>query len=317
LRQFSFILIILLSIFLFGCTSTTPAKNIKLEKDLYKGTSGVLMDIYQDKIPSEVYEGETFDIVVKVDNKGPYKVDNADLLISLDKGFMSFRSGGYIKSGALTLEGKTVFNEFDDFRIVSESVTSGQIDPLKESQNTLMLTTLCYDYKGIAVGDVCVDTDPYNTGTMKKICEVTPLSLSDGQGGPLSISDIEVRMLIDQPGGQTYIRPQLKIHFLHQGTGTIMKAGNTNIACSGKPFPNGIQSRAAIIDLKLSQYGLSDFECFPNEIILIGNEDTITCTLKSGRINKNRGTFKSPLTITYAYGYVSSLSKEIKIKKLL
>jgi hypothetical protein len=131
------------------------------------------------------------------------------------------------------------------------------------------------------------------------------------------MTNIDTRMLIEDAGGKTYVKPQFKISFSHQGTGVVMKPGNTKAACSGKVLPPNVQGYANLDDIRFSNFKKADFDCFPADISLIDNEESITCTLKPGKILAGKGSYQTPLDITVSYGYVTSASKEINIKKIL
>jgi hypothetical protein len=319
-KKFLFLFVLL---FLASCTpsSQTP---VKLEKDLYKGTEGVVMDLFEDKLPSEVYQGEILNYIVKLTNKGPYPVSNAKLLVSLEKGYMNFNkqtssSNFHIKViSNINMEGKSLFNTLDDFDIREESIKVGNIDGQSEYHDSVITTNLCYDYKGIAFADVCIDTDPYSTKPGQKPCTVKDsISLSEGQGGPVSINQIETRMLVDNYGGKEYIRPQFIIHIGNQGSGFVIKPGTVDEVCSENALNDKIYNSVIINDIKFSGYTKKDFECFPEELVLMQDQDKITCILKTGAILKESTSYTTPLEIDISYGYMFSQSKEIKIKKVL
>jgi uncharacterized repeat protein (TIGR01451 family) len=317
------IFLLLLFLIIAGCTPT-GTNQVKLEKDLYKGTEGVTLDLFDDKLPSEVYQGETLNYIVKATNKGPYPVNNAKLVISLEKGYMSFinpmsPSNTHIKViSNIDLEGKTLFNTLDDFEVREESIKSLPLDGQSEYHDSLITTNFCYDYKGIAVADVCIDTDPYSIRPGQKVCTVKDsISLSEGQGGPVLISQIDTRMLVDNFNGKDYIRPQFILHIINQGQGFVIKPGTTDKVCSENALQSDVYNSVIINNIKFSSYTKKDFDCFPEELVLMEDQDKITCILKTGAIAKESASYTTPLEVEISYGYMFSQSKEIKIKKVL
>lgn len=303
-----------------GCTS--GGKNTDLNKDIYKGTEGVVTTFYGN-MPQEVFEGETLSLALKFENKGSYEVKNAKYVVSLEKEYMRFSNNDYIyqtffsniisQKGKL-LEGKSIYNDFDDFHIEEIPLKVGQLDDFSEYHDTTILTAFCYDYYGIAVADFCVDTDPHNLKQDDKACKEMPsLSTGGGQGGPVAIDRIETRMLVDN----NVIRPQFKIYFRNLGQGTVITPGKYNEVCSSLPVGFDSYNTLTLRQLEFSNYNLNNFECLPKDLMLINNEDSMTCTFKGNSITRNTPAYMTPLKIEFAYGYKETASKEIKIKKIL
>ncbi len=309
------VLVVLTLILLNGCIwNDSSDEGTDIEKDLYQGTKGVVLDIVDENIPDELYENEEINYVAKFTNEGPYQVNNAKLLVSVDKGYMHFSNEesvyGEEKFG---LEGKTQYNMFDDFEIKELTIYTGDIDPLSEYHDASILTTFCYDYKGIAITDVCIDTDPYDTKATEDICDAGEvISLSKGQGGPVVIDRIETTMLTEND----FIRPQFKIHMKNVGQGTVIQVGSVTEVCSSDGLVGGTYNTIKFDNIELSNFKTGDFECFPKGISLRKEEDFVTCTLKSGKIPKSDSSYMSPLKIEISYGYTQSESKEVRILRM-
>ncbi len=299
-------------LFIFGCSLSNSGT--KVEKELYKGNSGVVINLIS-ALPEEVYEGETLNYIIKIENKGPYKVNNAKLLLSVEKGYMEFIDKTNVNEVRnINLEGKTLANTFDDFEVFEKSIKTKQIDEQSEYHDIMIMSNFCYDYEGIAIADICIDTDPNNLKSTDKLCNLKEnIGLSGGQGGPLVITSIETRMLTDNE----YIMPQFKVHFQNQGLGTVIKKGYVDQVCNKNPLESDVYNFISLRDISFSTYNKNHFECFPPELALRNEEDSITCTLKSGLISKNSPSYQTPLNIEIDYGYITSITKPIKIKKIL
>jgi len=301
-----------LIVFVVGCTGSN-GDDAKIEKELLKGTKGVVLDVFSNQVPDEIYEGELLNYVVKVENKGPYSASGV-VLVSVEKGFMEFGKGtnkNFITK-SISLEGKTVFNTFDDFQIIDDiMINVEELDPLSAYHDSVILTSFCYDYKGIAIADVCIDTDPHDIRPKEKACKAqSSISLSKGQGGPVVIESVEPKMLIDGSS----VRPQFMINVANVGKGTVISSGSTGKVCNSGGLSTDIYNAIKIDSVSLGTD--SGFTCIPNELVLRKERDSITCTAKSP-ISNDRGAFQSPLEIQISYGYFESISKDIKIKNTL
>ena len=134
-----------------------------------------------------------------------------------------------------------------------------------------------------------------------------------GQGAPLVVTDIETRMVFNsQDNG---IQPQITLYLENQGNGKIININNINSLCSSQPINkediNTISLEAEIFSLN----GNINLECKPDNPIEIKKASTkIVCTSPE-LFGLGVGTFTSPIHIKIDYGYMTTISKDIKIKK--
>ncbi|MBN2367627.1 hypothetical protein JXC34_01310 [Candidatus Woesearchaeota archaeon] len=307
-------------LFISSCTLTGTTEEPKLERDIYKGTQGVILDNSKYNLPQEVYEGEQFTYALRLENKGPYEVNTARLLISLDKGFMEFNDGSHLYednfAGTGTiLDGKTIYYTADDFLVKELLVHVKELDALSEYHDSTIQTLFCYDYNGIAFADVCIDTDPHNLKPEDKSCtSQSSISLSEGQGGPVVISRIEPRMLINNQ----FLTPQFKIYFQNHGQGTVISPGKVADVCNNNALEKGTYNTLSLKNVEFSngRFKLGqNINCIPSELVLRNEEDMISCTVSSNEINRDQvSPFMAVLKVEYEYGYTESSSDQIRIK---
>ncbi|MFH2020809.1 MAG: hypothetical protein ABIJ34_05310 [archaeon] len=309
--------LISLVIILFIVSCTSNSGNVKLEKDIYKGTSGIVLNFFD--MPKEVFENEELTYSVKIENKGPYPVANAKLLVSLEKGYAEFKDNGlhYYLKNDINMDGKTIYNLFDDFKLVNLPIKILTLDAQSETHDSVILTTLCYDYEGQLYTDICIDTDPHGLTPGNKACaQQTSISLSEGQGGPVVISKIDTKMLMDDD----VIRPQFKINIVNQGKGTVTRPGAGAEVCDNNPLSRQSYNTISLSDVEISGRKMSSgqIECIPSDLILRNEEDFLTCTVtKQSGIPRTTASYLTPLQIKIKYGYTQSTSKEISINKIL
>ena len=286
----------------------------ELKKDLYQGTSGVEFEIFD--LPSEVSEDEEIPLIFRVENKGPY-VTKGRIVINTEKDYVNIKGMNNYAAVDFNLDGKTVLNDIDDFEIYNVPLLAGKLDPLSEEHDTYLSTYLCYEYKGLAYADVCVDTDPYEVSNADKACKAqSSISLSGGQGGPVIIESVEPNMLIN---GDT-IRPQFKIYIQNVGQGTVIQSGSIYQVCSKDSLNLNTYNTVSLSEVEISGKKLSggQIQCVPSVLQLRNEKDFVTCTVAPGSaIPRNTLSYKSPLKIEINYGYMQALSKEISIRKIL
>lgn len=305
------ILLLIVLVFLVGCDGG-GSKDLK--KDLYQGTQGVNVNIFD--LPSEVNENEEIPFIIKVENKGPYETTGR-LVISTERDYMGIKGQNSYIGIDFNLKGKSVLNDIDDFEIFNVPMYAKTLDPLSETHDTYITTYTCYGYRGLAYTDVCIDTDPYKVGDSDKSCSVqTSISLSGGQGGPVVIDRIEPRMLIEGD----FIRPQFKIYIQNRGQGTVIQKDSINQVCSGNSLNIATYNTLSLTEVEISGKKMSagQIECIPRNLQLKNEQDFVTCTIVSGQgISRNMLSYLSPMKIQIDYGYANSITKEISIKKIL
>ena len=297
-------------VFLAGCDSGGE----ELKKDIYQGTQGVFVDIFD--LPNEVNENEEIPFIVKVENKGPYDTIGR-IVVSTERDYMGIKGQNSYVALDFNLEGKTVLNDIDDFEIFNVPLYAKTLDPLSETHDTFITTYTCYQYKGLGYADVCIDTDPYEVGDVDKACSVqSSISMSGGQGGPVVIEKIEPKMLIDGD----VIRPQFKIYIRNSGKGTVIQKNSINQVCSGSSLNIATYNTMTLSEVEVSGKKLSagQIECIPQNLQLKDEQDFVTCTVVPGQgISRNMLSYGSQLKIQIDYGYAESTTKEISIKKIL
>lgn len=307
--------IFLILVFLItGCDLLGGGGGDDIKKDIYVGTEGVKVDIYD--LPYEVNENEEIPFIVRIENKGPYET-RGRFVVSTEKDYMNIKGQGNFVLVDFSLSGKTIMNDFDDFEIFNIPLIAGTLDPLSELHETYISTYTCYEYQGLGYADVCIDTDPYEVADSDKSCSVqSSISLGEGQGGPVVIEKIEPKMLIQD----NIIRPQFKIYIQNRGQGTVIQKGSVSQVCSRDSLNVATYNTLSLTEVEVSGKKLSagQIECVPRYLQLRDEQDFVTCTvIESQGIPRTMLSYSSPLKIQIDYGYTEAITKEISIKKLL
>ncbi|MBT3465368.1 hypothetical protein HN451_10335 [archaeon] len=309
-NKFLLMYLISLIVLINSCTGSGNSPSIT-NPDLYKGTQGLEIEVISN-LPERIFENEPFEYVVKLTNNGVYDIKNGVLTLNVEKDYLSV-DGKNIKKENINLQGKEIFQTLDDFEIKQFTIKSGNLDQTSQTHETLILTSACYDFMAKAFADICIDSDPHDINPTEKECKTKKIDLSKGQGGPVLISLIEPRMIMDD----NYLRPQFKIHVKNSGRGTVLQHGREDTFCSSGNIAREQYNKVILSELSFSTFKKNDFDCSPEPLRLKGNEDVITCTLKTGKISKDITNYLTPITLELKYGYLISNSDMVKIEKIL
>lgn len=313
-------------IFLIGCKGQKDSR-ARTEDEIHKGTDGLVMSFLKNAPPPQVYasteeERSQFNVVVNLENKGAYDIENGYLTLILENDYMSIDYWSVAGEGSFTgdsqimfnLEGKSLSNPFGGEEIVTVQVNARKFpETLSETHTSSILLASCYRYQTNMHKNVCVDTDIYNLRNLDKACEVKDLSLTD-QGAPVAVTKVEVEMLPHENEGK--VKPLFTIYVENKGVGEVIRADESAIsnACSSESLKIG-ENDLNVVYIKAYLSGEEyELECNPKYIKLRNKKGFIRCNLKEGK-DKKYGTYKSPLIIELYYGYMQTKSKEVEIRK--
>lgn len=297
--------------------------------DIYKGSDGLVMGFVEGAPPDEItasYMGEdsTFDIALELENQGAHNIGSGELTLILEKNYMDVKEWGTgrlltysVADDIVTfnLEGKSTKNPKGDKGIIYIEAKALEIPETQSEMHTSnILVTACYGYKTKLFEAVCVDADVHEFLVGEKVCEVKDISLKN-QGAPVAVTKIEYSMLPHMY--EERIKPQFKIHIQNIGDGQPTKPEAISKVCKGESLEhkdfNMIKIGAKLSDKELDCNLISDQEV-TGEVRLKDKKGIGRCSLEEG-INKEKGTYLTPLSVTLDYGYTSSISKEIDIKR--
>lgn len=331
------IIVVMVLLFICGCKvgkkEYTPTIT---SKDIYSGKDGLVMGFLENAPPKEVFEKSVLPIGMRLDNKGAYDIKRGYLSIGLEKDYMELNQDslksinekvnfGDSEHITFDLKGKNIEHPNGEHEIITFSADTkdlGLTDPQSEYHDTLVSITSCYEYQTRSVETVCIDTDVYGFKKREKPCEVKTLSLNS-QGAPVAVTEIESEMLSDKYN-PSIIKPRFTITVKNLGNGEVIKKEKVDDACSSQPMGreewNNVNVKAYIstmdeknkLDCDIINEGKND----DGVIILKQKEDSIKCVYEEG-FDETKGAFSSLVYIVLDYGYTETISREVKIKKVL
>ncbi len=301
-----------LVLFLFsGCTKLPLNKGptqIENVPAFQKGYGGLTLKFLQNAPPDEVFEKSSFKVGVEYYNDGAYDINEGIIKVMA---FAPFSISGE-STREIMLKAKSLNNPLGSRSnfIVDVNSDNFPASSFNQVDGTIQILA-CYRYETEALEPVCIDTDPFNQKQSKKPCRVSDITLSGGQGAPISIDKIEVSMM--PHSDQTRVKPTFRIYISNNGNGIPVRASDYATLCqTGTAADQQDTINTIEYTVKL---GGSYLECSPDEIHLKDNEENyITCWLSSG-IPLTQPTYLEPLEIKLSYGYTVSLKKEVRMVK--
>ncbi|MEM4239946.1 MAG: hypothetical protein QXM31_01975 [Candidatus Woesearchaeota archaeon] len=293
---------------LAGCQySPFQRKDAMTLPEVKVGTQGIELFLSPGSPPPEVYEESKFTMLVTLSNLGASDVENGVFSVSYEPQHVYLPLQQ--QQGRFSVRGKSEFMPQGMEKQVGLSFTAKPLGAQLQGYTTTITFNACYPYQTNAPIIVCIDTDL--TGKKPgKVCQAKPISSPQGQGAPVAVTLTEPRM---QPSEfQDKIIPEFVLTIKNLGKGSVIAPNQFPEACSGRPLGAGgwnvVAVSAALADMPLS--------CTPSTITLKETGDTkVVCKLEEG-VDARLGTYTSPLSVTIDYGYMTSISSQVKITKI-
>ncbi len=271
------------------------------------GTQGVELFLTQNSPPPEVYEDSQFNMLVTLSNLGASDVDDGVFSVSYEPQYVYLSRQQ--NTGRFEVRGKSEFNPQGAERQVNLFFTSKPLGPQLQGYTTTIAFNACYPYTTTSPLIVCVDTDMTGKKT-DKVCTSKPQSFPGGQGAPVAVTMVEPRFVQSDIPGR--VIPEFTISMKNVGKGEVITQQYYPEACSGKPL--GAEGWGVVgVAATLSDYPM---KCSPETIKLKMQGDTkIVCRLEEG-IDNRLGTYTAPLYVIIDYGYMTSITTQVKIARI-
>ncbi|MBI4451478.1 hypothetical protein HY642_05875 [Candidatus Woesearchaeota archaeon] len=277
--------------------------------DWRTGTQGLVITFEPQQPPSQLYDDQEFNAVVRVENKGAFGVGSAGDRVYLS-GFAQNIITGIPTNGIQLpkIGGKT---QYSQGRGETDFVTfKGALRHVTDPYPPTILATACYGYETIATGTMCIDPDPYSVTSKQKVC--TPGSatgLGGGQGGPVAVTAIE-----QEPARG---RTRIKITISNAGNGEVFKAGGGYLSKCSPFHPEGLgfdeKDFVQLVDVRVGPTDSIRATCKPTDqgsVRLIDGRTTVYCDYTNIR---GSSAFTTPLSVTLRYGYRTAVFRTVNI----
>ena len=314
-KKIIFSLLVLVVLVLTGCNGGSD-KSIT-DVDVRTGFEGLVMEFTKNAPPDKVFEDSVFPIAIHLRNKGASDVKEGFFVLGFEKTYVDFAD----RKKEITefeIKGKSIFNLNGDEEFITLNAETKKVGAQSETHPSTILATACYPYESTLGTSVCVDTDIFGTKLREKACQVKDLQFGKGQGGPVTITKIETRMLPDADPDLDVVKPLFIIYVENKGKGEVITSNKIKSACSSEALNykdfNRIEIRASLSGKELN-CNVAGQESGA-EIRLREKKDMIRCILNEG-IGRNQDAYTAPLKIELNYGYTFTISKNIIIEKIL
>lgn len=296
-------------LFLIGCQTE---QDVNVDETNYRtGTQGVVMYFLPNAPPDKVYDGDSMEVMVELENRGAYPesdIFRGKLEIS---GFDPNAIRGQWERGndiPSTLRGRSRDYPDGGYEVMTYLDNHGVKVPFggPEYEATILVTS-CYEYKTLADPVVCIDPEPYKVIEEEKVCHFDdPISVGGGQGAPVAITRIEERVSSDHIIFDIYIA--------NVGDGKVIDWSSYEYC----PFELELKD-VNRVRLNARLPFDSNPQCTPSgsgsEPIRLreGGTGFVTCKFRKPETGS---AFKSPLHIELDYVYSSSIEERVDIIKV-
>ncbi len=298
------LVIITLVFFLSGCIGPFNLQNPANQDEFRKGNDGILINFLDNAPPSETYEDYPFSIGLMLKNAGAYDTNGGIISFTVEEDYIDLLDNNDIR---FNLKGKSLALPIGDQKTEVIRAKAKKISGQSEMHTSKILTSICYPYQTKKSVDVCIDTDIYNIKNIQKVCNVKDITLTT-QGAPVAITKIESEMLSSED--ENIVKPSFEIYVKNVGDGIAFAKEKVNDACSSAPLK---YEELNAVEIKVMMSG-EELQCREKILKLKENKDSVRCVFEKG-ISTEKFVYTTPLTIELNYGYSTSISKDILIKK--
>ncbi|MBU0536140.1 MAG: hypothetical protein KKE20_04190 [Nanoarchaeota archaeon] len=311
--------------------SCTPWGSPNKYVSIFTGTKALTLGFLKGLPPDEIYAPEAnevmpFQVGVEIQNQGSKDIEGGYLVLAVEQNFMKIMGWGSQyditpigASGeriAFSLDGKSDINPYGQKELYTVDITPLSIGDQRVQHTANLVVTACYDYITEMSRDVCIDTDIYNVNPTEKTCQANDISVSGGQGAPVEVTLVEVKML----PGQGYVIPQFIIHVKNSGGGQVLESSKISDACSSLPLTYDDINVIDVDEVRFSRFSTrgGQIECTPDKIKLKNEEGKTRCQLRPGALSSSDIiTYTTPLYVKLSYGYSHTISKQVLMKNIL
>ncbi|MEM0231019.1 MAG: hypothetical protein QXW00_02315 [Candidatus Woesearchaeota archaeon] len=284
-----------LLILAYGCGPSS-----KSTTNYRTGTKGVEINFAESSPPESLHYSQGGDnrvaVSIEVRNLGAESCDGATIYLSgYDPNILPLPSTVSVKR----LEGKEESkNPSGSLEYVEVGNFEFRMPSGVDFIEIPLMATACYKYKTIAGTTVCIDPNPSKPGT--KACKpARSISMSGGQGGPVSVTSIQQESGV----GNVIFTFTIK----NVGGGEVISSDSTGTCMSADlSKQNLVKVSGSLSDRQMS--------CTPSDVRLVNGEGIVVC--KVSGLSSSQSAYTTNVQLTLEYGYKYSTVKNVKLIRL-
>ena len=292
-------ILILLVLVLSGCQGFKfgQTKEQASAADVHRGVKGVTMNFVRNAPPDELFEGSPLDILIELRNEGAAEATGTLYLSGYDATIFPIQP----QYTDFTLEARSTFNTLGGYEPKTFSARNVALPSGVDVLNQNFLAYACYNYRTEADIQVCIDPNPLSV-LENEVCKPTAPAVGGGQGGPVSITAIKEDAAPGKVGFQ--------ITITNQGDGQVIEKNSMNNCPQNLKF-NDVDTVYYAVRLQGAQ---GDCEPKQRARIATGKQGLIYCRFTLS--DSNSLAYQSVLEVDLDYGYLSKVSKTIRVKSV-
>ncbi|MDP3639748.1 MAG: hypothetical protein Q8R53_00910 [Nanoarchaeota archaeon] len=226
-----FLLVLLL--FVVSCQGRSGERQI--EYNFKQGVAEVELSLLENAPPEQLYPNTDFQIVVTVDNKAAYDVQEGELrLIGLDEKYFDV----YPLSQIFSLQGRSLTNPSGEKAFLQFDGRAGELFLNAEEYAGTYFLKAAYTSTVDFTDTICLNADAY--GIYTGGCQLEAEKTYSGQGAPLAVTRMEE--IVSPGSGDVEFRFTIE----NRGQGTIndvtllaAQLGGQELSCSFKGEEEG------------------------------------------------------------------------------
>ncbi len=325
MKSLKLLVISILLVFLMAGCSKQSSTQTGSSTPFIGGTSGIIIDFEADSPPAEVTDDGSFSFnaIVRLENKGEYKIQPHQIRVSLEGFLPSDFSVGDADlrdkqpteileprrrdANGNNIDGTVAFITLpsDDLPLVPKKFTGNVEFPFRAN--------VCYKYGTTANARICVLKDLLNKQD-NPLCDQNTAKSVASSSSPIQISGFRQSVI-----GKDKI--SFSFDIVHSGNGNVFKVGDGQGDAACPSVAREIRQFEDQVNVQVSAEGLDGVNCnFPQSgtagfVRLISGKRTVTCVVDlNGRHNSD---FEKIVDITAEFNYRDTKDKRVLVKHLI
>ncbi len=275
---------------------------------IFRGTEGISLEFVRGVPPPQITEDNSFDVQVRLHNRGTYDVINEDfieLFLTYDSAMLrrtELQGMGYLDSGQVQLFGRS--HSFQQGEQDFFNLARFQARPIQgnfETNQAAVHVGVCYPYQTSFSTQVCIDTSVSGVDQRTQVCSFVPrMTFSQGQGAPVAVTSLETSF--DVIGA--YVKPVFTFTIENRQSGIVNLPDSL---CTETELVNRLSFQAELGDEPL--------DC-PSELFFQDGRATVTCLVPTEGFLATAANYETTINAVLSYTYFDTFTTDVQVNRL-